>query len=361
MKNAVIFGAGQTGRGFIAPILQSNDYHVTFVDKDSALIDQINEEKEYTIRYFGNCKKPITIKDFEAYTNEDPQAVEKLVEADVICTSVFAGHLKELIPLLQTVEKSRTSKMQIICCENGVNVKKDLVESGLNAIITEGIIFCTTLKPDSKSLDLLCEDIEEIPIDAKVEGLNLHIKRMPLEERFSDLIQRKIYTYNFMSAIIAYLGWYKGYEVYGDAGNDSQIDHVIQTLKPLVSRVIAREFNITYEEQLAFTQRAVNKFQNREIIDTIYRNARQAKRKLGIKERILSPMRMTVAQGEDYTWFKLIVGAAMTYAHKVEGEDLKEVYVDLSSFLPDNDIKNIQKIQDMMEKGESLDKVFAIL
>lgn len=361
MKNAVIFGAGQTGRGFIAPILQDNDYHVTFVDKDLTLIKQINKEQRYTIRFFGNSKEPITVKGFEAYVNEDPQTIEKLIEADVICTSIFANNLKELIPLLQTVEKSRASKMQIICCENGVNVKKDLVESGLKSIITEGIIFCTTLKPDPKSLDLMCEDIEEIPIDANVDGLNLQIKRMPLENRFSDLIQRKIYTYNFMSAIIAYLGWYKGYEVYGDAGNDSQIDYVIQALKPLVSRVIAREYNITYEEQLSFTQRAVNKFQNREIVDTIYRNARQAKRKLGINERILSPMRMTVAQEEDYTWFKLIVGAAMTYAHKVESEDLEGVYIDLSYFLPDNDIKRIQKVQELMEKGEPLDKVFTIL
>ena len=37
MKKAVIIGAGQTGRGFIAPILQENGYELVFLDKDQGL------------------------------------------------------------------------------------------------------------------------------------------------------------------------------------------------------------------------------------------------------------------------------------------------------------------------------------
>lgn len=49
MKEAVLIGAGQTGRGFIAPILQANAYHITFIDKNKELIDQLNAEKSYTV------------------------------------------------------------------------------------------------------------------------------------------------------------------------------------------------------------------------------------------------------------------------------------------------------------------------
>ena len=40
MKEAVLIGAGQSRRGFIAPILQANAYHITFIDKNKELIDR---------------------------------------------------------------------------------------------------------------------------------------------------------------------------------------------------------------------------------------------------------------------------------------------------------------------------------
>jgi mannitol-1-phosphate 5-dehydrogenase len=53
MKTAVHFGAGNIGRGFIAPILQENEYEVTFVDINSELIKQINNLNQYKITSLG--------------------------------------------------------------------------------------------------------------------------------------------------------------------------------------------------------------------------------------------------------------------------------------------------------------------
>ena len=44
-KVALHFGAGNIGRGFIAPVLQENDYEVVFVDVDNDLINDINTLK----------------------------------------------------------------------------------------------------------------------------------------------------------------------------------------------------------------------------------------------------------------------------------------------------------------------------
>ena len=71
MKEAVLIGAGQTGRGFIAPILQANAYHITFIDKNKELIDRLNAEKSYTVHYFGDGKEPVTITGYDAYTTAD--------------------------------------------------------------------------------------------------------------------------------------------------------------------------------------------------------------------------------------------------------------------------------------------------
>ena len=46
-KLALHFGAGNIGRGFIAPVLQENNFRVIFVDIDEKLINKINKEQKY--------------------------------------------------------------------------------------------------------------------------------------------------------------------------------------------------------------------------------------------------------------------------------------------------------------------------
>lgn len=188
VKKAVIIGAGQTGRGFVAPILNENNYSITFLDENTSLIYKLQNEKKYTIHYFGNTKPSEEINDFEALSINDEEALQRLIDSDVVITSVFSGHLVELIPYLKKAGNKRQKPLVIICCENGVNVKKPLTDAHLNAIITEGIIFCTTLKPHKDSLDLMSEAIDAIPIDGSVPNLELEINRMPQENNFAQLI-----------------------------------------------------------------------------------------------------------------------------------------------------------------------------
>lgn len=264
----------------------------------------------------------------------------------------------ELIPYLKKAGNKRQKPLVIICCENGVNVKKPLTDAHLNAIITEGIIFCTTLKPHKDSLDLMSEAIDAIPIDGNVPGLELEINRMPQENNFSQLIQRKIYTYNFMSALIAYLGWYKHYEIYAEAAADEEISSIIESVKPIVSSVIAKEYAISYEEQLAFTQRAIDKFKNKEIFDTIYRNARQSKRKLGENERLLSPLKFAQKYKSDTRYFDLIIAAALLYAVKEESESIEILWESLNV---GDDIHLIKKAYMSLENGYSINDTLKIL
>lgn len=351
MKKAVIIGAGQTGRGFVAPILNENNYSITFLDENTSLINKLQNEKKYTIHYFGNIKPSEEITNFEALSINDGEALQRLIDSDVVITSVFSGHLVKLIPYLKKAGNKRQKPLVIICCENGVNVKKPLTDAHLNAIVTEGIIFCTTLKPHKDSLDLMSEAIDAIPIDGNVPGLELEINRMPLENNFAQLIQRKIYTYNFMSALIAYLGWYKHYEIYAEAAADEEISSIIESVKPIVSSVIAKEYAISYEEQLAFTQRAIDKFKNKEIFDTIYRNARQSKRKLGENERLLSPLKFAQKYESDTKYFDLIIAAALLYAVKEESENIDLLWEELNV---GDDIDLIKKAYVSFENENSI-------
>lgn len=364
MKNIVILGAGQTGRGFIAPIMKENGYSLTFIDKDRDLIYQLKKEKAYQITYFGNVKKPCTIETYDAWCSCDEQAIHAIAEADILTTSVFASHITELIPLLQKGIACRTKpeKLIIVCCENGVHVKQPLIEASLDAILSEGIIFCTTRKPDSASLDLLCEDYPDLPVDGSVEGMNWNVHHMPLEHKFSTLIQRKIYTYNFISAVVAYLGSYCGYDEYAQAALDKDIANVISKVTPIISRIIAKRYDVTYEEQLAFTKRAVHKFQNKDITDTILRNAQQASRKLTENERLLTPLRFALEYKECTAYFELIIAAAIYYGCSKEELSIKDTLQTIQNIFHDANLcERIENILVLFQEQKKLSDILLFI
>ncbi len=51
MPHYAIIGAGQTGRGFIARLLQHEGDRLTFIDKNESLVNSLNDSESYTI-YF---------------------------------------------------------------------------------------------------------------------------------------------------------------------------------------------------------------------------------------------------------------------------------------------------------------------
>ena len=76
-KNKVIvIGAGQTGRGFIAPFVKQSEKQIVFIDKNPELINKLNEESKYTISYCGNARDPIIIDNYSAYELNSNEAVK---------------------------------------------------------------------------------------------------------------------------------------------------------------------------------------------------------------------------------------------------------------------------------------------
>ncbi|GAB2027387.1 mannitol dehydrogenase family protein [Lactovum odontotermitis] len=347
MKKVVIIGAGQTGRGFIAPILDKNDFEITFLDKNEQTVQQLNTEKEYRVEYFGGTRQTEVMTGFQAFSTESKEALSALAASDLVAVSVLANNIPSLIPLFQEAAGLREKKMIIICCENGVNVKKPLVEARIDAVISEGIIFCTTLQPDKEKLDLLTQDYPEIPVDGQVEGLNasdFKIAGMPLEMKFPELIQRKIYTYNFISAIVSYFGSYLGYKVYGEAANDPVIASFTAQIVPTITEIVAKEFDVAPQEQLTFTQNAVTKFQNKAIYDTIYRNAREAARKLSSHERLVVPLKLALKYQTPTVQIELVLAAAVYYGYVYEQLVPEEFFAGLREEIGDERVISRLKV-----------------
>ena len=115
MKKAVHFGAGNIGRGFIAPVLQENEYEVTFVDINNELIQQINNLNQYNITSLSleNSTNKIVENVYGIDLNDNLKLKEKISEADLITTSVGPKFVSDIFT---NISKINTEKKTSIYC-----------------------------------------------------------------------------------------------------------------------------------------------------------------------------------------------------------------------------------------------------
>ena len=109
MKQAVHFGAGNIGRGFIAPILQANDYEVIFVDVNTDLIKQINEERQYKVTSLNiDGATEEKINDVKAIDLGDTEILnETLLNASLITTSVGPKFVESIYERVATLDNQK--------------------------------------------------------------------------------------------------------------------------------------------------------------------------------------------------------------------------------------------------------------
>ncbi|VEI48079.1 mannitol-1-phosphate 5-dehydrogenase [Actinobacillus equuli] len=60
--NALHFGAGNIGRGFIGKLLADSGVFVTFADINQTQIDQINQNKQYGVKIVGDASRVEVVK-----------------------------------------------------------------------------------------------------------------------------------------------------------------------------------------------------------------------------------------------------------------------------------------------------------
>ena len=99
-KLAIMYGAGNIGRGFIGILLSQAGYHVTFVDLIPHLVDEINKEKQYKVEIVGDKPEQIIVKDVDAINSEKnmDQLIEAITKADIITTAIGPSVLKNIAP-----------------------------------------------------------------------------------------------------------------------------------------------------------------------------------------------------------------------------------------------------------------------
>ena len=125
MKPAIIFGAGNIGRGFLGQLFSEAGYAVTFADVDRTLLAALNARRSYTIRLVTNERtEEVEIGPVDALHSDEVDAVaDVLARAEIGATAVGAGVLKHVAPLVakgirRRAEIGNREPFNLILCEN---------------------------------------------------------------------------------------------------------------------------------------------------------------------------------------------------------------------------------------------------
>jgi len=264
-KSAVIFGAGKTGRGFIAHLLTLSGYRLTFVEKLPALVKLLRERASYNVRIMGSPDKDIVIAGFETLgTDEVERVAGAIAAAEVVFVSIGGPNLPQIAPQLAAGVRAahsagRTTPLNIILCENYFQPGRwlrALISEQLrdnerdwfhrNAGIVEALVLRSTVDPPEEAkaadpLSLNSQDTWEMPADREAfVGEIPAILWLAPKEGFQSGLIRKLYTYNSVNAVISYMGYMKGYAMLSEAANDPDIAEAAREAAREAGEALAR-------------------------------------------------------------------------------------------------------------------------
>lgn len=350
MKKAVVIGCGQTGRGYVTRFLFQKDYEVTFIDKNEELVHMLDEDRAFCIHFYKKDRTPIYVHNFRAFPTYSKEADEAIHEADLIVTSTGEQNLDDVAKQVTNGLHGKTKKTIFLTAENGINpakvLREHLVKEAIEAayVVSQTAVFCSTVSIHDTRLDILSMNEAYFPFDAdELDELDFE-GALPVHD-FEKFFKRKIYTYNCLAGLISYCGYIKGYEIYGDAACDCDIDETMMRLMDELNPALQDYFEITKEDQEAFTNRALTKFRDKSILDYNIKNGRAPRRKLGPTERIMSPMQILIDHDKDPKILEFVAAAALLYWEELQGKSEPLLEKDLmTTFCELNDLKGDEPV-----------------
>ena len=312
MKNAVHFGAGNIGRGFIGLLLSKAGYHVTFIDVIDALVDDINNQKKYNVQIAGKPEK-ILVENISAIDSDrDDVAVDAVVDAiadaDIITTAIGPNNLKYLGEnlakgLTKRLERKKTP-LNVIACENifgsSTTLKNfvyaklsDDVKNELDKIVgfpDAAVDRIVPNQPYGEKLLVTVEEYAEWDVESKqVAGDLTGIAGLNLVDNLNAYIDRKIFTVNTGHAAIAYLAYQLGIN---DISNAMHVPEILETARDVwaeTSELLITKYKFAPAAHRHYVKQVEERFSNPYLSDEVIRVGRNPKRKLSPNDRIIYP------------------------------------------------------------------------
>ncbi len=373
MKEAIQFGAGNIGRGFIGGLLSKSGYHVTFADVNKDIINKINEDKEYVINVMDvECTKE-KVTNISGVFSTDDLILDKINGAEIITTAVGPLVLPKIAGTIANGIKRRKElgvekNLNIIACENAVNASTQLKNEVVKYLNEEEIGYlekyigfpnCSVdrIVPPVKSeniLDVVVESFHEWNVEEdafkgeipKIEGMNL-------VGNLTAYIERKLFTLNTGHAITAYFGYLKGYRTIDESINDEKIYKFVRNAMIESGKALIAKYNFDEEQHMKYIDKIITRFRNPYLKDDVARVGREPLRKLNENDRLIKPLITARSYNINTENLLLGVGAAMNYKNDEDEQSVK-----LQSLIKSKGVKgSLSEVAKLPEDSEILNKI----
>ncbi len=379
---AVMYGAGNIGRGFIGLLLSQSGYKVSFVDVNDTVIAAMNSENRYPVDILlEDGVREDWVENIDCVDGKDPEAVASAIaKADVMATAVGVNILKFIAAPIAGGLKKRWAEgnmtpFNIIICENLIGADKvlrDLIAQNLDAgeiekldslvgfveaSIGRMVPVQTPEMQKGNALRVCVEAYDKLPLDkAAVKGEFPPIKNVIWYTPFEFYIERKLYIHNMGHAMTAYLGDLLGCEYIWQAIENPVVELMVIRAMTASAIALAKRHGDDAAPLFAHVQDLIRRFANRGLGDTVKRVGGDIRRKLSPGDRLVGALKMCKEQGVDSIYIEAAIAAALCFSHddickeKTPADILQEI-----SGLEDT--KRILSICERFKAGESLESV----
>ncbi|MCY7172211.1 mannitol-1-phosphate 5-dehydrogenase [Streptococcus gallolyticus subsp. gallolyticus] len=313
MKNAVHFGAGNIGRGFIGDILSKNNVAITFIDVNERVIDELNKRHSYEIEVAEEGQPHIVVKNVSGINNsKNPDEVIKAIaSADIITTAIGPNILPFIAELIAKGIEARkaagnNTPIDVLACENMIGGSQYLYQEVKKYLSADSLAFAEQYVgfPNAAVDRIVPAQTHEDPLFVVVEPFNewvvetSHMKNptfkltgVHYEKDLEPFIERKLFSVNSGHATSAYTGAFYGAKTILEALKDDRVKAQVEAVLGEIRSLLIAKWNFDEQALIDYHKIIISRFENPFIVDDVNRVARTPIRKLGYDERFIRPIR----------------------------------------------------------------------
>ena len=313
---ALHFGAGNIGRGFIGKLLADANINVTFADVNTDIVTALSHRGHYPVTIVGKNKHCEQVNGVSAVHSLSEETLEKIASTDLITTAVGPQVLPKIAStlikgLIRRHDQSPSRFLNIIACENMIKASTQLKNYIFESLPPQYHDWATThigfidsavdriVPPTPESVtDILAVTVEEfsewIVDESQFKGNLPSIPGMQTTRNLMAFIERKLLTLNTGHAITAYLGHYYGIHSIREAISNPRIYDVVRRAMQESGQVLIARYHFDPDAHQAYIEKILTRFANPYLEDDTARVGREPIRKLGPTDRLIKPLLGTI-------------------------------------------------------------------